>query len=268
MDSRMSKKVFISYEHADASKRRALVRALERGSAPIESIVIDARRAPGVSLAEKVIGGINECDYFVPILTQGSIANQWVNQEIGYARAVGKNIVPLVAEDIRGELKGFIHDQMDLPFCFAGGSDQRREARAFRVSCVALRSYLDSVTALRLLQSDINPKKVPLGDPYTTTVSFRGKVTNGFFDNFVVNQGTRHEIWNWDPETLPDSSRDSPGSLNGDVDVTRTYSWQTTPHDGWERGRYKVHVCLYSHLTPGAPDRVVVAETEHDLEVF
>ncbi len=264
----MSKKVFISYAHADASKRRVLVRALESGSPPIESVVIDARRAPGVPLAEKVIGGTTECDYFVPILTQFSISNQWVNQEIGYAIAVGKNIVPLVAQGIRGDLKGFVHDQMDLPFSFSGHPNQAREARAFRASCVALRSYLGSVASLRLLQSEISPQKVRLGDAYTTTVSFRGKVTNGFFDNFVANQGTGRGIWNWDRETLPDSGSRSPGILNGDVDVTRTYSWQTSPSDGWERGLYKVHVRLYSHLAPGVPDRVIVAETEHELEVF
>jgi len=79
----------------------------------------------------------------IPILTIESICNQWVNQEIGFAKAINKPIIPLVEESLLDELKGFIHKQMDLPFKFIGDeSDPKKEARSFRKCYGAALEYI------------------------------------------------------------------------------------------------------------------------------
>ncbi|MEX1172421.1 MAG: hypothetical protein WEG56_07395 [Chloroflexota bacterium] len=98
---------------------------------------------------------------------------------------------------------------------------------------------------------------------------FHGTVRFGFFDNQIVNRETGQERWQWDPETLPrvpgQPIDHTPGTLDGSVDVTRRYVLSTK---GWTPGLYSVYVRLYSHLEPGAPGRLIIAENEHTLEVY
>lgn len=42
---------------------------------------------------------IEECPYFLVVLSEAGIASQWVNQEIGYAVGVGKNPIPVIEVD-------------------------------------------------------------------------------------------------------------------------------------------------------------------------
>jgi hypothetical protein len=65
--------------------------------------------------------------------------NQWVNQEIGYANAIGKQIVPIVEENILMKLKGFIHSQLDLPYLYKSDDKNKiREAIFFAKCCKQL----------------------------------------------------------------------------------------------------------------------------------
>jgi hypothetical protein len=262
------RKVFVSYVHDDDNKRRAFVRVLEGATPPIEAVVVATRRLPGKPLTEKVSDGITESDYFVPILTRASVGTQWVNQEIGYATALGRPTLALVEAEIMPDLKGFIHDQQDLPFSFPGLQNRRREASAFRKACLRLREHLETTSLAKTLQSNISPKRVRTGEEYTTEVRFRGTVRFGFFDNLVVNRASGHQLWQWDPETLPGIPGQpidlTAGTLNGAVDVTRRYNHSTA---GWSPGSYSVYVRLYSHLEPGVLGRQLIAENEHALEV-
>lgn len=114
------------------------------------------------------------------------------------------------------------------------------------------------------LRSEITPRRVRQGETYTTRVQFRGSVSNGFFDNYVEHRGSNFRTWNWDKETIKNPGKTTPGELNGDVDVDREYSHDTK---NWPKGKYKIHVRLYSHRTPGQPGRFVVEEEVHDFEV-
>jgi len=262
--------VFVSYSSEDDNKRLAVGNALKAAVPRITPVVVAARREPGRPLADKVIACIEEADVLVPILTRSSIHTQWVNQEIGYAHGIGKPVIPLVERQIIGQLKGFIHNQHDLPFSFEGFElDARREAAAFRSAYRLLIDHLQGQRR-RQLSSTISPRSVVQGERYSTTVSFQGSVLNGFFDNYVVHLDSKFTTWNWDPETIPpESGQSSPsnnvaGTLNGSLDITKTYSHSTV---GWPVGRYKILVRLYSHLVPGRPGRSVVAENEHHFEV-
>jgi len=260
-------KVFVSHSSGDDNKRIALATAL--GKAGLEPVVVVARRMPGTPLVEKVTSAIQEADIFVPVLTTSSIHSQWVNQEIGYARGIAKTVVPLVETAVLGSLKGFVHAQDDLPFTFeATPGNRATEASNFRRAYKQLIEYLCALedpasSGETGLSSSVKPRRVRAGTEYTTTATFSGSVENGFFDNHVVHLGSTFEHWDWDPVTLPHSN--GPGTLNGRVDVTRTYRHSTK---GWPTGRFAIHVRLYSHKGGPQTERLIVAENVHSLEVY
>lgn len=55
---------------------------------------------PGTQLSLKVREGISHADLVLVLLTQGGAASAWVNQEIGLAASLQKQIVPLLEEGV------------------------------------------------------------------------------------------------------------------------------------------------------------------------
>jgi len=98
----------------------------------LTAIVVANERSASKLLTDKVKDGISDSAYVVCILTNKSIKNQWVNQEIGYATALGKPIRPIVMTGVLNKLKGFVHKQMDLPYSVKStGVSVRAEAVLF-----------------------------------------------------------------------------------------------------------------------------------------
>lgn len=64
-------------------------------------------------------------------MTKNSIPTQWINQEIGFATALSKRIMPIVESDLIDKLKGFIYKQIDLPYNFQPNSDKEEENKDF-----------------------------------------------------------------------------------------------------------------------------------------
>jgi len=160
----MKKNVFISYCSADIPKVKALVKRIERTDY-LHPIVVEYGRNSMQYLAEKVIENFKKADYLVPILTRNSINTQYINQEIGYARAKKITIVPLVEQEIMDKLKGFVTSQNDLPYNFKGfPGDQKKERQAFRDCCDILLEDL----AIKIKK--IKPQKImgiSLSDVFT-----------------------------------------------------------------------------------------------------
>jgi len=261
----MNEKIFISYCNEDKNKLEALSRALRNSSKKLKQIIIEKRKIPGKPLTDKVKEGILETPYFMPILTRSSITNQWVNQEIGFAIATHRNVLALVETSIINELKGFIHNQIDLPFTFEGNASQnRKEAKSFRKCYKELILHLEDEMVEPVLKSFISPKKVKQGDPYTTKVHFIGKLKNGFFDNYVVHLDSNWRKWNWDPNTLKNAHASTPGELHGKVDRKSQYIYSTS---GWPIGKYKILTRVYEHPNPGETTRYIIVEDQHDFEV-
>jgi hypothetical protein len=172
----LMKKIFISYSDYDKSKMRSLEKKL-KNSDQLVTIIIADKRQTMTSLSEKVIRGINEADYVVPILTKQSIATQWINQEIGFAQAMGKNIRPVVDQLIMAELRGFIHSQIDLPYNYKSQPDQKKERKAFRKCCDIL---LEDILA-----DFVQPAKTE--ETVTLSDIFIGKWMN----NYVLPKGEK-----------------------------------------------------------------------------
>lgn len=127
----MKKKIFLSYSQDDIKKVRCLQRLINRTEVFTPIIIADNRQALK-QLSEKVINGIKESDYFIPVLTRKSLKTQWINQEIGFATATGCKMVPIIETQCITKLKGFINKQLDLPYGFQGSNNATVESNRFR----------------------------------------------------------------------------------------------------------------------------------------
>lgn len=263
------KKIFISYSDLDKSKMTALKKAIDKEPFKIEAVVIADQKKPLDSLTEKVIIGITNCDILVPILTTKSIKNQWVNQEIGYAKAKDKKIIPIISNSVFKNLKGFVNPQVDCPFQFKSDKNKKKESVSFRKSYLELINHIIKYSVQlgdgTVMDSSVTPLKISQGSNYITKVNFRGTLKNGFFDNYIKHSSSNFYRWNVDKETLPVSKPTDPGTLHGSVEISREYSHSTKD---WPIGKYKIFVRTYDHLTPGETARIIVAENVHEIEII
>src|SRR5688572_27941096 len=130
----MERKIFISYSDFDKSKMRSLEKKILT-SKFLKPIIIADKRESGVPLSNKAIKGILEADFVIPILTMKSVRTQWINQEIGFTKAHGKDSKPIVEKQTMKELRGFINSQIDIPYKFESTPNIKKERTAFRKCC-------------------------------------------------------------------------------------------------------------------------------------
>ncbi len=111
-------KVFISFAECDRKRMEIVVKELNK-SELLKPLVVESNRRSNESISNLVIESINLSHYFIPILSEESIKTQWVNQEIGYAKSRENLItIPIIQSTIINSLKGFIHNQVQLPYKF------------------------------------------------------------------------------------------------------------------------------------------------------
>jgi hypothetical protein len=85
-------RVFISYSHEDWPKVARLVEVLkDAGLDPLW----DDNLVPGSGFSEQIQRFITNSHVFLPFLTPASEARPWLHQEIGFAIALGKPILPV-----------------------------------------------------------------------------------------------------------------------------------------------------------------------------
>jgi hypothetical protein len=122
-------KIFISYCTEDKSIMESLRDSINQHN-KIEAVVIPYVDAGIISNQEKVIEGINCSEHFISIITENSMKNQWVNQELGYAMCRFKNrnsleIIPIVDFRIKSELKGFITQNTNIQYKYENEAELR-----------------------------------------------------------------------------------------------------------------------------------------------
>jgi hypothetical protein len=127
----MKQSVFISFSVNDLIFVQRLKHRLIR-SLYLKPIIITEKRQPGYLNTEKVTEGIIESAFVVPIITKASINSQWLNQEIGFASALKKNIYPIVEKSCLNDLKGFVNKEIDQPYMFKGSENVKTERENFR----------------------------------------------------------------------------------------------------------------------------------------
>jgi len=258
----MNTKIFISFSNEDRKKLDCLSNALKKSVHRFQPIIIDKRANPGKPLSDKVKEGIQETPFFISILTKSSFKTQWINQELGYAVANDRNIYPIVERSILNDLKGFIHNQIDLPFIFDGDPlNSRKEAQSFMKCYKELLRHLEEIK----FNASISPKKVKQSNTYTTTVKFIGHAKNAFFTNYVVHLDSPWTLWHWDTKTLKDPRASTPGELHGNINIKSKYSYST---DAWPIGKYKIHTRVYEHPVPGELTRFILFEKINNFEII
>jgi len=158
----MAKKIFISYSDKDKGKMRSLEKLIKNQNF-LQAIIVADNRSKLELLSTKVKNGIEACDYFIPILTNKSINTQWINQEIGYAIALKKEIYPIVQGQVMNKLRGFIHKQLDLSYSYQGNLlSPHSEASKFRSKAKVL---IDDI----LIENEKKPKDVTLDSLFPGT---------------------------------------------------------------------------------------------------
>jgi len=180
------KLVFISFSSADNDKVEILADLLKKSKTLAPLVVVRNRRSME-NLDIKIIDSIKECEFFVPILTSKSYLTQWINQEIGYAKAIKSkdNIVPIVEKSIIGDLRGFIHDQIDLPDTFTNEDSNAN----FTDTCKKLIKHLNS-------QSNKNSVSLSIGDFFKGTWinMFTHPVNGEGREMFHISDGNKYII--------------------------------------------------------------------------
>ena len=101
--------VFISVETKhDLSLATTLKEQLEATNEFTVEVIVRGDH-PNREIDELIKRKIISCKYFIPIITEISLSNQWVNQEIGFAVARDKDIWPLYENKILMQINGFLN---------------------------------------------------------------------------------------------------------------------------------------------------------------
>lgn len=177
----MKQGIFISYSDFDKDKVDLIVKELE-GSTKFFPIVIASNREALKPLAQKVADGIIQAKVILPILTKNSIPTQWINQEIGFATALSKRIMPIVESDLIDKLKGFIHKQIDLPYNYRPNEDKAQEHKDFIKQVRNLLADLEEefqklVTAEELPEKSAFEKSLEQADKLNEELEFQRQRT-------------------------------------------------------------------------------------------
>jgi 1-aminocyclopropane-1-carboxylate deaminase/D-cysteine desulfhydrase-like pyridoxal-dependent ACC family enzyme len=71
---------------------------------------------PGENTAEKLQQVLRECQALVVLITSNSVQSQYVNQEIGFAKALGLPIIPLVESGVPPDRLAMLLGVDHIPF--------------------------------------------------------------------------------------------------------------------------------------------------------
>lgn len=93
MSGKHKNKPFVFVSH---SRDERFLRCLKRYLSRCEVRILEWENTAGEILKEEVKLEIEKADVFVVVLTESAGASPWVNQEIGYAIGLGKQILPVV----------------------------------------------------------------------------------------------------------------------------------------------------------------------------
>jgi TIR domain-containing protein len=137
-------KVFLSHSLADAAWVNRI--AKDAAGVGIDVYLSEHDQRPGNMLAEKVQEAIRDSDAVVVLLTANSESSAYVQQEIGYAKALKKSVIPLVERSINKQKLAMLHGVEYIPFEF-----QNPEPGLAALQGYLLKSKLDKDTAQPLL---------------------------------------------------------------------------------------------------------------------
>jgi hypothetical protein len=104
--------IFISYSTKDFHIVESVRHALQ--NTPCNIFVAEYSVPAGAQLNQSILDAIKTCDLFILLWSHNSKSSEWVPQEIGAAKGLGKPILPIIL-DPSVNLPGFIRDLKYLP---------------------------------------------------------------------------------------------------------------------------------------------------------
>lgn len=110
----MAYSIFFSHSAADKQWAVWVAEAAKKGG--IEVYLFEHDPRPGVLIAQKIKVAISNSDAFVVLLTPRSHSSAYVQQEIGYAEAQSKLIIPLVWSDVQKPTLAMLEGREYVPF--------------------------------------------------------------------------------------------------------------------------------------------------------
>ena len=107
-------KIFLSHSSYD----RLWVDRIANGAKNngIEVYLYEHDPQPGTAIADKIERNIRGSDALVVLLTQNSRYSPYVQQEIGFAKASGKQVIPLVQSGVGRESLAMLEGTEYIPF--------------------------------------------------------------------------------------------------------------------------------------------------------
>jgi len=191
--------IFISYSDPDYDKVELIVNEL-KGNMTFYPIVIASNREATKPLAQKVADGIIQAKIIVPVLTSNSFKAQWLNQEIGFATALGKRIMPIVERELIDILKGFLHKQIDLPYNYLLNSNKTLEnvdfVKQVRNLISDLEQSFQALTTVEELPEKTNfEKSLDLADKVNEELEFKKQKTE-FLNSYEGVEAAKTDVLN------------------------------------------------------------------------
>lgn len=117
----------VFFSHSTVDRRWCEWLATEAAKLGISVYLAEHDKQAGTQLAEKVKRNIKACDAFVVLLTDNTAASTFVHQEIGYAIAENKLVIPLVQPGVGNKqlsmLEGVEYIEFDFQRPHAGRDD-------------------------------------------------------------------------------------------------------------------------------------------------
>jgi hypothetical protein len=129
---KISFKVFLSYSRADLRLAHKVQKILTE--AGIYVYFAELYPEPGVTLWEKIKGMIHNSDAVIVLWTKNAKNSAFVNQELGYAEALNKLIIPLVEQGVAPE--GLLAGREYIPY------RRGRDVESFSMLCNAIYKFL------------------------------------------------------------------------------------------------------------------------------
>ena len=142
--------VFVSYSTQDLDHVEALRAQL--ANPPLKLFVAEYSVSAGNDLPQEIKNAIRSCDLFVLIWSNHAKKSAWVSQEIGFAEAQSKTILPLVINP-KCPPGGFLSNLKYLPL-YKDLNAGIEEAKS-----VAMRAYEDKFQKLQQQQQQQQKQK-------------------------------------------------------------------------------------------------------------
>jgi hypothetical protein len=112
----MAYMVFLSHSGKDGDWTKYI--ASHASEIGVTAYLYEHDPQPGRSIAEKVKQAIMRCDAVVVLLTRNGHASTYVQQEIGYAEAKNKLVIPLVEPGLEQKGLALLEGREYIPFDF------------------------------------------------------------------------------------------------------------------------------------------------------